>query len=62
MLRCVRPPRGVHRTGFGSVKGPFTDSESVKDPFTDLHTDFADTLDSTAVKVPFTALVAKRSW
>ncbi|PFG56507.1 hypothetical protein ATK36_0022 [Amycolatopsis sulphurea] len=26
------------------MKGPFTDSESVKGPFTDLHTDFADTL------------------
>ncbi|WP_233574068.1 TetR/AcrR family transcriptional regulator [Amycolatopsis panacis] len=35
MRRCVRPPRGVRRTGFGSVKGPFTDSESVKGPFTD---------------------------
>ncbi|PFG46892.1 HTH domain-containing protein [Amycolatopsis sulphurea] len=34
MRRCVRPPRGVRRTGF----------RSVKDPFTDLHTDFADTL------------------
>ncbi|WP_199730596.1 hypothetical protein [Amycolatopsis panacis] len=41
---CVRPPRGVRRTGFGSVKGPFTDSESVKGPFTDLYTDFAGTL------------------
>ncbi|PFG46418.1 hypothetical protein ATK36_1392 [Amycolatopsis sulphurea] len=41
---------GARQTCPGSVKGPFTDSESVKDPFTDLrgrrrapHTDFADT-------------------
>ncbi|MFF0148817.1 DegT/DnrJ/EryC1/StrS family aminotransferase [Amycolatopsis sulphurea] len=34
MRRRVRPPRGVRRRGFESVKGPFTD----------LHTDFADTL------------------
>ncbi|RJQ82407.1 hypothetical protein D5S19_22040 [Amycolatopsis panacis] len=37
------------------MKGPFTDSESVKGPFTDLYTDFAGTLDPDAVKGPFTA-------
>ncbi|PFG46685.1 hypothetical protein ATK36_1677 [Amycolatopsis sulphurea] len=35
-VRDARPPRGVCRTVFGSVKGSFTDSESMKDPFTDL--------------------------
>ncbi|PFG49384.1 hypothetical protein ATK36_4535 [Amycolatopsis sulphurea] len=45
-------------TGFGSVKGPFTDSESVKGPFTALrsyagalHTDFADTVVGDPVRV-----------